>query len=292
MTAQEIMAVVVSYNGGAGTVGAVEALAESVGHVHVVDNNSAPDSRAILARLGERPNVSVEYLPENRGIAHALNRGVARAAALGKSWVLTMDQDSRPDGKMIGAFCAMHDRHPENVCMSPRICDHGELRPVKRQVLEYAITSGNLVHLSVYERIGLYHEDLFIDCVDIDFSLRVRKGGMSIHLVEDAILFHAVGEPTPGRAPIKFYTAHSRLRRYYLFRNSVYILRKHAFSFPGFSLKLLVSSSILFSSLPFYEKGVFKTYQWIFDGLFDGVVGNYGPKNNYHHPDSKCWIEP
>ncbi len=278
MNPRDILAVIVSYNGQASPVALARALGGRVGHVHIVDNSSEPVSCAALEELKDQPNLTMEFLPANMGIAYALNQGVARAAALGKSWVLTMDQDSRPDANMIGAFCAMHARHPERICLSPRICDHGEMRPVKRLVLEYAITSGNLVHRSVYDRIGLYQEDLFIDCVDIDFSLRVRKGGMNIHLVGDALLFHRVGEATTGRAPIKFYTAHSRLRRYYLFRNSVYILRKYAFVFPKFSLKFFVTSAILFSCLPFYEKGVLKTYRWIFAGLVDGLTGNYGPK--------------
>ena len=276
MISQEIMAVVVSYNGGSGTARAVEALAESVGYVHVVDNNSAPSSRALLAQLSERPNVSVEYLPENRGVAHALNRGVARAAELGKPWLLTMDQDSTPDRGMITAFCAASDRSPDIRCMSPVIADRGKARRTQVQVLSYAITSGNLVHHKVYEKAGTYREALFIDGVDFDFSLRVRRAGFQIHLIPEAHLYHRLGDEKPEGVLMHWYTRHSPVRRYYMYRNLVYLLRWHGLRFPVFAAKTLVAHAMLLLMILRHDPRPWTSYRFAVRGVCDALRGRTG----------------
>lgn len=276
MTAQEIVAVVVSYNGGSETARAVEVLAESVGYVHVVDNNSAPGSRAALAQLDERPNVSVEYLPENMGIAHALNRGVARAVALGKSWILTMDQDSSPDRDMIGAYCSAVSSDPGIRSMSPVISDRGKTRRVARQILSYAITSGNLVHMDVYRKVGGYCEELFIDGVDFDFSLRVRQAGFQIHLIPEARLYHRLGDKKPEGILIDWYTRHSPIRRYYMFRNLVYLLRWHGLRFPVFAAKALVAHAMLLLLILRHDPRPRTSYRFAARGFRDALRGRTG----------------
>lgn len=276
MISQEILAVVVSYNGGSGTAEAVEALAESVGYVHVVDNNSAPGSRAALAQLDDRPNVSVEYLPENMGIAHALNRGVARAVALGKSWILTMDQDSRPDRDMIGAYCSAVLGDPGIRNMSPVISDRGKTRRVARQILSYAITSGNLVHMDVYRKVGGYCEELFIDGVDFDFSLRVRRAGFQIHLIPEARLHHRLGDEKPEGVLIDWYTRHSPIRRYYMFRNLVYLLRWHGLRFPVFAAKTLVAHAMLLLLILRHDPSPRISYRFAARGFCDALRGRTG----------------
>ena len=275
----DIFAIIISHNGGEGVGELARLLAADVGQVHVVDNQSGPETRATLRTLAAETGVTVDFLPENMGIAGALNRGVARALASGKRWILTMDQDSRPDAGMISAYCRAVREHPERLCLSPRIRDHGTLRPVKRSVLEYAITSGNLVHRSIYDRIGGYRDELFIDGVDLDFSLRARRGGFAIHLVPDAVLGHQVGEARGAAAHLRFYTRHSPLRRYYMFRNLVYLVRHHSCRFPGFIMKLTAAHLILLGLILVHDNNRASSCTWICRGLCDGALGHFGRKD-------------
>src|ERR1700729_1411493 len=104
MNVKDIMAVVVSYNGGATTRRTILALVGQVGHIHVVDNGSEPDSIEILDSLAREHVISVDRLGTNLGIGHALNLGVAFARRAGFAWLLTMDQDSVAARGMINAY--------------------------------------------------------------------------------------------------------------------------------------------------------------------------------------------
>src|SRR5437660_8825208 len=94
VNSQDVLAVVVSYNGLQKTRQTVEALRGQAGHIHIVDNGSDEESLGVLEPLEREPDITVERLGENRGIGYALNRGVQRAQEMGCKWLLTMDQDS------------------------------------------------------------------------------------------------------------------------------------------------------------------------------------------------------
>ena len=79
MTREDILAVVVSFNGGTGIRPTVEALLPQVGEVCIVDNGSDAPSLEVLAELERLPGVSVVRLGQNRGVGYALNVGRARA---------------------------------------------------------------------------------------------------------------------------------------------------------------------------------------------------------------------
>src|SRR5262245_51535183 len=100
----DILAVVVSYNGGSKTVRTIEALAGQVGSVLVVDNASGAASRELLDALSGRADVMLHFLEQNRGISFALNHAVRVARERGYRWLLTMDQDSLADRNMIEEF--------------------------------------------------------------------------------------------------------------------------------------------------------------------------------------------
>lgn len=128
MTAEDVLAVVVSYDGREKTRLTVEALRGQVGHIHIVDNGSGAESLSILESLEQTPGVTIERLGENRGVGHALNRGVMRARAMGCPWLLTMDQDSVIDRAMIAAYTAAIERDPARVCLAPAIENNGATR--------------------------------------------------------------------------------------------------------------------------------------------------------------------
>jgi len=128
MTPSDVLAVVVSYNGGDAIAPTVSALRSQGVRVHIVDNGSDAPTLAALDALAQDAGVSVELLGRNLGVGHALNRGVVKARALGATWLLTMDQDSLVDSGLVAAYARAAARHPGGVCFAPTIDDshHGE----------------------------------------------------------------------------------------------------------------------------------------------------------------------
>lgn len=262
------MAVVVSYNGRMKTLQTIEKLVEQVDHVHVVDNASGAESISILEALICQPNISATWLTKNRGIGHALNLGVNVARQKGYRWLLTMDQDSTICPSAIEAFMQVVSDSPSLACLAANYTGDDFHSPGDSHEVDYAITSGNLVRMDVFDRVGLYDEDLFIDGVDFDFSLRVRMAGFNIVMVRDARMHHQLGDKVSSLPVIgRFHTYHSPVRRYYMYRNFLYLMNQYAAAFPVFFLKLgmlhllyLVTTLLLggqrFKSMNFIAKGI------------------------------------
>ena len=87
------------------------------------------------------------------------------------------------------------------------------------------MTSGNIINLDIYKCVEGFKEWMFIDCVDFEYGLNVRKQGYTIKQINTVFLDHELGD-----YEIKYFLNkkifcdnHSALRRYYIVRNSFYL---------------------------------------------------------------------
>jgi rhamnosyltransferase len=275
---EETCAVVVSYNAEKNIYKTILKLSESLKHVYIVDNGSAEASLKVLDDVcSQFNNVTIKKLYENKGIGYALNLGIEKAKELNCKWLLTMDQDSLINRDMIVEFGITIRNNPTILSLTPNIIINGLKYNTQDSYVEYAITSGNLINLSVFDRIGKYNEDLFIDSVDFDFSLRLRKAGYKILRVSKAVMEHELGEPANiPKFILKYYTKHSHVRRYYMTRNLLYMWKKYCFSFPKFIFKLSVMQIFIFMCIPFFDKEPKKSFNYIFRGIKDFFGNKYG----------------
>lgn len=280
MIYKDIFAIIVSFNGEEKTILTVRALQGKVGHIHIVDNGSDLKSLGVLRSLEAIPGVSITYLPENRGVGHALNLGLAQAREGGYHWILTMDQDSLVDEGMIQAYCRTVHKHPDLACLAPTVVVHGERnRGQEDGPIEYAITSGNLVRLDVFQKSGVYDEAMFIDALDFDFCLRVRLAGWEIWRIKDALLYHELGDPHRVPKPFsRFYTLHSPTRRYYMYRNFLYLAELHIRNFPIFILRSAAVHLILLFLIPFFDKNPGSSLSAVWHGVSDYFSNNMGAR--------------
>lgn len=268
---QDIMAVVVSYNGIATIQDTVRALVGQVGHVYVVDNGSSEETKNILTRLEKKKHISAIYLADNFGIGVALNIGIEAARERGYRWLLTMDQDSLADEHMVDAYCAAINQDPNVVCLSPTIVERRSSttnEPVWR--VTYAITSGNLVRTDVFGEIGGYDEGFFIDCIDFDFSLRLRRAGHNIFRVSDARMSHQLGlSSSVPRSIATVYSRHAPMRRYYMARNHLFLLERYLLSFPWFTAKLTLLQALSFVLVLVLENNRVANARYMICGMRD-----------------------
>lgn len=278
MNSGDVLAVVVSFNGGYKTVRTVNALLGRVGHVRIVDNGSGPESRDLLYRLQEQSGVSLTLWADNRGVGAALNEGLLTARRLGYSWLLTMDQDSIVDDAMIEAFCDAVRRDSSLTCLTPVLLLDARRSLEGTATVDYAITSGNLVRLDLFDDVGYYDEGLFIDCIDFDFSLRVRAAGSRIVRVGGAFLHHELGDsPSSGRWLARSHTYHSPLRRYYIYRNYLYIAKRYLRRYPYFVMRATAAHLLQLFSIVLLGKERASSFVYIWRGVRDYFLGISGP---------------
>lgn len=277
MNCSDVLAVVVAFEGEGKIVNTVKKLKECGLKILIVDNGSGQATQEILKNL-DCGEVKVKYLRENFGIGYALNVGVRYATDNGFKWILTMDQDSLVKWDLMSAYGGFIKANPSVNSIVPSIVINGEsTNYLTPKEVEYAITSGHLLKVELFEKIGFYNEKLFIDGVDFDFCLRLRRAGERTYIVPQAIIFHELGTPHNKKGFLaKWYANHSPVRRYYIFRNYYYLMRLYAFIFPKFAIKFSISHFMLLMGIIKYEENCMENLRYILKGSIDAFFSRYG----------------
>lgn len=247
---ETVLAVVVTYNPGPDLAENLVALRGQVRTVVVIDNRS--DDAAAIEVQALAAGCRFVANPANLGVAAALSQGARLALAEGFEWLATFDQDSLIGPAAIAGLLAVHADHPRRdrvaiVAMSHRDRATGrdyhhpediiETTPLWRSV-RATITSGSLVRAAVLEEVGAFDDRLFIDSVDHEFCLRCRSRGWLVIEGREQLMEHSIGAVTEhdflGRRIAC--TNHSPLRRYYITRNTLEIVRRHLLTDPVWTL--------------------------------------------------------
>ena len=163
----------------------------------------------VLAALRARPWVRVIATPDNRGIGAALNTLVEAAERTGASHLLLFDQDSSPGPELpyllVEAFNVLSEAGERPAVVGPRpVVPEGETGQPPRylfrrqavddcEAVDYIITSGSLLDLSVFAATGPFRADYFIDGIDVEWCLRAWAYGFSVWITNNAELPHRIG---------------------------------------------------------------------------------------------------
>jgi rhamnosyltransferase len=209
--------------------------------VYVFDNTEGESEVPFKDDLLALGNVRYFHDRQNQGIAMRLNQAAALAIQEGFEWLLTMDQDSFfPDntfGKYLDCIETYHNKSvvgsfgiqylDKNV--DPNICSYLEV--------QHLITSGSVINLDNFQKIGVFDEELFIDKVDHEYCLRTLLKGFKNICCRNVYLQHSLGKTTYGRSLKTFKlsprTVHSPARMYYIIRNYFHLRSK--FKQPQFA---------------------------------------------------------
>jgi rhamnosyltransferase len=288
--AARICAVMVTYNPDSPLEQNIPALLPEVDRLIIVDNGSEPPSRAAIGAVAAAHGCEVIWNAENLGLAAALNAGIRRALESGEyAWIATFDDDSRvPPGfreAMLQAYraCPYRDQigliGPWHV-LSEDPADQpkkGEGAPRFREEV-VVMQSGSFLSTAALGAVGLLDGSFFIDYVDIEFCLRLRKHGWKVIQATQARLAHRLGEltthPFLGKATQVF--NHSPVRRYYAARNRLRVYRRYVFSDPVW---LCLDAWGWFKQvikLLLYEKDRGRKLACIAEGIWDALRGRSG----------------
>lgn len=173
---------------------------------------------------------------ENKGIAWALNRGIEWGISHGFQYILTFDQDSYPSDTILMCYGEVL-KNNSNIGLIGTSYSIRPFEKLSRETVDTLtiITSGTLHPIETVKKVGFYKEELFIDSVDFDYSLRVKKLGYKVVRTKIPYIIHNLGNPIKRFGIVS--SNHSIVRRYYMARNHVYICKKYGLIFPHFVLK-------------------------------------------------------
>jgi rhamnosyltransferase len=295
MNAAEAFAVVVTFNPGANFERHLQAIRSQASRVLVVDNGSASAERlrAIVT------NTECEFLgnEKNLGIATALNQAAEIASSSGAVWLAMFDQDSAlPDSaiaEMLSLYAKIECKERVAILamshrdrgtggdyhMSEDVLSEGaEIRRVKT-----TITSGSMLKLEAYRKLGGFDEQLFIDSVDLEYCLRARSHGFAIVEATKVHLIHSIGSSERrsifGRPFVL--THHSDDRRYYMTRNQLRVLTRYAKFDPMWSGHAFIHLVRMSVAVLVFEKERPRKLVAIAQGICDFVRGRVGPRGRF-----------
>ena len=283
----DVCGVVVTYHPDEEVLENLAKLRPQVSNVVVVDNGSSEGELALLDEAAGRLGMTVERNWDNLGVATALNRGVRWARERGFEWVMLFDQDSTITPGFVDAMlqCAQNRPNANSLAiLVPRYVDSrfGTVReaPARDEMgMEAATTSGSLMPTEIFEVAGMFAEELFIDGVDFEYSLRVRQLGLCIDECAEAVLLHSPGTPTYhkllGWKPFQV-ANYSPVRRYYQERNKIWMAKRYWHVFRGFCIRQFVSSVKDLVKIVLVEGDKFAKCQYFFEGIRDGLRGRTG----------------
>jgi rhamnosyltransferase len=282
---------------------AIKAQSIQVLAIFVIDNSNPP-----LTIGDDNKFLVVKEYPQNIGIAQGISAALAWAIDREYDFLWTFDQDSIPtvnclenllktysqlhkiDSYKIGIIAAapFDDRTGKVieslVFANDRFVGLKHNEDVDYYECDSPITSGSLISLAAAQTIPYPRAELFIDGIDFDYGLRLRKEGFYNLIVTKAVMYHQRGNPLQVKFFNKdrFIEQYPALRHYYICRNHTYLEIRFSQSYYRFTsfirrIRYLLASIfwiILYES----ENKELKIWACLL-GTYHGAIGKLG----------KCW---
>jgi rhamnosyltransferase len=297
-----VCAVVVTRNPEDDFLDSLRRIAEQVGGLIVVDNDSTgqQDLKATVER--ELPEAQFIGNQENVGIASALNLSIRHALDRGFEWILTLDQDATPGSDMVVEMLRV-GQALSGECnvgvVAPFVVDRSlsaEARYIRKWrfgLFERArcrgrwiknvtaiISAGAMYRAEVFRVAGWFWDGLFVDYVDTEHCLRLQRHGYQIVVACKATLHHRLGNRKEIRlGPVRIRsTFHPASRWYYIGRNRVHTIRRHGAAFPHWVLFDLTVGGYWIARMLAVEPDRWAKAAALWRGTLDGLGGKLGPR--------------
>lgn len=146
------------------------------------------------------------------------------------------------------------------------------------EYIRVEVASGNLVKTDIFNKVGYFKEDLFIDLVDNDFCFKVIESGYKHIKVFNAILLHSLGKSSKSNLFFRTITStnHNYVRRYYITRNRMYIWNRYKDIVPDIISEDRVAFVKEIIKIILLEDNKYKKIQMIYKGCRDFKNGIFG----------------
>lgn len=225
---------------------ALQCQSYSIEQVLVVDNSRQP--LVLDPACVQDLAIQVLHCPENIGIAAGISLAVERFWSQGYTFLWLFDQDSQPVPDCLELLLKTYEQiatadYPIGI-LAPHAIDartgetvepglflgdrfKGYKAPSLTEPFECdaPITSGSLLWLTSRKQVAPPDPKLFIDGVDLDYGLRLRRAGFHNLIVPLARMHHRFGEPIAIQfaGKKKIVQIYSPLRHYYICRNHTHL---------------------------------------------------------------------
>lgn len=286
-TKENICAVIITFHPDNDFALRLAKLKNQVSQVLIVDNASKPECKEMLNKLIDNKHIHFIANSKNLGVAEALNQGLKWAKEHHYHWCLTLDQDSVVKESMIQTFVdefsKMDNLDKIAVIGSNHISAHNQMisssyddRSTKGWIEKKTmITSGSLMSVDLFEKIGPFRSDYFIDAVDTEYSMRAGKKGYRILFILKPLFTHSMGaRKTLFYLPswlkhFNFTTNYPPFRWFFFTRNHAMLSFEYLFIDPLWALEHILRLTAAIIKMSLFEKNRLKKLHFVLLGLLD-----------------------
>ena len=279
----DICCIIITFNPNDELIKLLNIIDTQVSKIIIVDNFSEKENFKIIRNLIQYKKIQLIKNNSNYGIAKALNQGVLFAKQLGYDWAITFDQDTIPFNDIVKTLIDTYYEIPNKNIIGAIGVNSVDINnnlyynikaKTNYSIKKYLITSGTLLSLNVFFEIGGFSEDLFIDNVDIDYSLRINLIGKHSYITHKCGMLHKPGNSISKKIfGIELESSnHNALRKYYMSRNNFILTKKFIFQEPYFIIKMNFFYIISLLKTIIIEKNRKNKIRCIMKGIFDGVL--------------------
>lgn len=216
--------------------------------IFIVDN-----SQVQLLKDVDETSIIIHHFPENIGISQGITLALKWAIKENYNFLWTFDQDSIPNPDCLSILLESYQKLTEInnnigiVAATPYDsrsqsfiggvnfqhdkfihCQHDS--SISYYECDAPITSGSLINLDAAKITELPISDLFIDGVDFDYGLKLKKQGFKNFVITKAKLEHNYANPMfiNFLGIKKVISSYSPLRYYYSCRNTTYLVIEYS----------------------------------------------------------------
>jgi len=295
-----VASVAVCWNGRAILPGLLESLLKQtkpLSELIVVDNASTDGTIELLKE--QYPSIKIIRLATNEGVSGGYSAGLEYALGRNYEWVWMLDQDSRPLPSTVEKLLAAAESFPDRDklgLIAPLAINsangepysafqwrEGQIKaPMASQgesltLVDMVMSSGSLIRSEAVRKAGLPRKDLFMDFVDYEHCLRLRRSGFLIAVVNQCVMPHTIGQPRTVKflGKPKNWITHIPWRDYYKVRNRAFVVWHQL---PSVRAKLFVVRQFLKQMIGsvLYDPEKVRRIRFMWRGLRDGIRGRLG----------------
>lgn len=192
-----IGAVVVLYNPTHEELININSYKDVVDYTVVIDNSVESNWDVFSKAVGVSTKVHYYSEGKNLGLAKGFNIGINILKNGGCDWVILFDADSKIESDVLSVYSEAMNIFKRDVAVFAPIHLHD--RSNKRgydgyKRITWAMTSGCLYNCEIFELLGGFFEELFVDGLDMDYCLRANEKGFGVIECGSALIRHKPAE--------------------------------------------------------------------------------------------------
>lgn len=240
-----ILGVIVTYHPDMELHKRVEKIRHQIDKLLIIDNKSSPDCVLMIQKISTDLDVDLILNESNLGIAEALNQGLKYAEIFGErySWVLTLDQDTSCYPSLVQNLIMAYEDCPFRnevgiIGTNYQEKTTGRILHKKTQAKENweevqnLPTSGCILSIAAFSKVGDFRSDLFIDQVDTEYCMRLRYEGYRVLISLKIGMIHPLGYYRVSKLHkwmrgSTMITNYPPVRHYYWTRNGVTLIKEN-----------------------------------------------------------------